>query len=371
MRLGLIVNPVAGLGGRVGLKGSDGFEIQSLARARGAFPQAHLRAAEALKMLLPHAGELELFTPPAAMGEDAAREAGFFPHVLAMRMQAETTGEDTMLAGRQMLDAGVDLLLFAGGDGTARDVLSAVGTQVPVLGIPAGVKIHSAVFATHPRVAGQVAADYVQGNNTRLREAEVVDLDEKSYREGKFSTRLYGFLKVPDRPRSLQNRKTPSPASEHVRAQAIAEDVVESMRNGWLYILGPGTTTRAVAERLGCAKTLVGVDVYTNENVVALDVGEDGLLAMLKSRPARLIITPIGGQGFILGRGNQQISPRVVECIGRENVVVICLAEKLNALRGAPLLVDTGDAGLDQSLCGYYPVITGYHEKVLYRVSDE
>ena len=372
MRLGLIVNPVAGLGGRVGLKGSDGVDIQQVALARGAEPLAQLRTQQALAALLPLRDRLELLTAPYEMGADVAQQSGFAPKIVGTAMQASmknTTAEDTIHAAREMLAAGVDLILFAGGDGTARDILAAVGVQVPVLGIPAGVKIHSAVFATHPRVAGQLAADFLSGERIYMREAEVVDLDEAAYRVGLVSTRLYGYLKVPYRPHLLQNRKAPTPASESARAQAIAASVIENMLAGWLYIIGPGTTTRAIAERLGFPKTLVGVDVYDLDGLVALDADEASLLKLLEKQPAQIIVTPIGGQGFIFGRGNQQISPKVLKKVGRENIIVVSLSEKINALMGEPLLVDTGESDLDASLCGYFPVITGYHEKVIYRVA--
>ncbi len=372
MRLGLIVNPVAGLGGRVGLKGSDGVDIQQVALARGAEPLAQLRTQQALAALLPLRDRLELLTAPYEMGADVAQQSGFAPKIVGTAMQASmknTNAEDTIHAAREMLAAGVDLILFAGGDGTARDILAAVGVQVPVLGIPAGVKIHSAVFATHPRVAGQLAADFLSGERIYMREAEVVDLDEAAYRVGLVSTRLYGYLKVPYRPHLLQNRKAPTPASESARAQAIAASVIENMLAGWLYIIGPGTTTRAIAERLGFPKTLVGVDVYDLDGLVALDADEASLLKLLEKQPAQIIVTPIGGQGFIFGRGNQQISPKVLKKVGRENIIVVSLSEKINALMGEPLLVDTGESDLDASLCGYFPVITGYHEKVIYRVA--
>lgn len=369
MRLGLIVNPVAGLGGRVGLKGSDGAEIQRKALELGAEPQAQARSMLALEAMLPLRGQLELSAAPGEMGENAARQLGFAPRVSGGSGQASTTAEDTIRAARGMLSAGVALILFAGGDGTARDMLTAVGEGVPVLGIPAGVKIHSAVFATHPRLAGELAAAYLRGERTQVREAEVVDLDEESYRAGQVSTRLYGYLKVPYRPGQLQNRKAPTPAAEAVRVQGIAAQVIESMRPDCFYIFGPGTTTRAIAERLGFPKALVGVDVYTSRGVAALDASENRLLELLEERPGWIVLTPIGGQGFILGRGNQQISPRVLAKVGRENLIIVSLIEKINALKGEPLLVDTGDPALDESLAGYLPVISGYHEKIIYRVA--
>jgi predicted polyphosphate/ATP-dependent NAD kinase len=237
------------------------------------------------------------------------------------------------------------------------------------LGIPAGVKIHSAVFATHPRAAGEIAAAYVRGERLELREAEVVDLDEETYRAGTVITRLYGYLQVPHVAHRLQNKKAPTPASESVRAESIAAAVIESMQPGWIYILGPGTTTRVIADRLGFPKTLVGVDVYSREGVIALDVSEARLLELIESQPAKIIVTPIGGQGFIFGRGNQQIAPRVIQKVGRENILVVSLSEKLNALKGEPFLVDTGDSSVDEMLAGYMQVIVGYWEKVIYRIA--
>ncbi len=367
MRLGLIINPIAGIGGRVGLKGSDGLDIQQKALELGAEPQSHLRAAMALEALLPLKDSIELLTPPGSMGADTARRSGFAPQVIGAPRE-RTSAEDTRQAGREMLASPVDLILFAGGDGTARDVYTAVGEALPVLGIPAGVKIFSAVFATHPRLAGEIAAAFLQGEGMHLRDSEVVDLDEEAYRAGAVATRLYGFLKVPYRPHLLQNRKVPTPASESVRLEAIAQEVIESMVPGRLYVLGPGTTTRAIAARLGYPKTLVGVDVYTREGVVALDVSESRLLELLADRPATIVVTPIGGQGFLFGRGNQQIGPRVLEKVGRDQIIVVSLSEKLNALRSEPLLVDSGDPQVDAMLAGYVPVIVGYHEKVVYRI---
>jgi len=242
--------------------------------------------------------------------------------------------------------------------------------EIPVLGIPAGVKIHSAAFAVQPRAAGELAAAWLKQENPPLREAEVIDLDEESYHQERIITRLYGYLNVPYRPRLVQNQKTPAPTAEAAQLVAIAEAVIEIMQPGWLYILGPGTTTRAVAERLGLPKTLVGVDVVSLEGLVAADVSEARLLELLAGRPARIIISPIGGQGFLLGRGNQQISPAVLHHMGKENLLVICPPDKLNALRGQPLLLDTGDPETDRLFSGHLSIITGYRERVIYRVGN-
>jgi predicted polyphosphate/ATP-dependent NAD kinase len=368
-KLGLIVNPIAGIGGRVGLKGSDGAEIQGKALALGAVPQALDRTIQALKRVSA-VGDLQIVTYPGEMGEDAARTSGFEPDVIGSIKPGRTTPQDTRRAARQMLGRGVSLLLFAGGDGTARDVYAAIGDRLPVLGIPAGVKIHSAVYATNPTSAGDLASLVLQGKATAFREAEVMDVDEDALRRGVVSARLYGYLKIPFERRLLQGLKTPSSPGERAAMAAIAADVVGEMAPGWLYVIGPGTTTRAITARLGLDKTLIGVDVVAGRKLVAADVNESQLLALLEGeRRAKIIVTLIGGQGYIFGRGNQQISPRVIEKVGRENIIVVGTAAKVHALGGKPLRVDTGDPAVDETLGGYIRVVTGYREQIVYRVS--
>lgn len=368
-RIGLIVNPIAGIGGRVGLKGSDGLAIQRRALELGAIPEALQRATLSLLPLSRLHSTLEVFTFPREMGETSACDAGFTPHVIGEIQSGATTAEDTRHAAHEISALGVDMILFAGGDGTARDVCASVPAGFPCLGIPAGVKIHSAVYATSPRHAGELAEMFLKGK-ARLREAEVLDLDEDAYRDGRISTRLYGTLHVPYRPLLLQNQKVPTPASESYQTEAIAAAVTEQMQTGIAYILGPGTTTRAIARALNLDKTLVGVDVIRDGRLIAKDVTQSQLLDLLDTTPARIIVTPIGGQGFLFGRGNQQIGPEVIRKVGRDNIVVVSTAAKLNALRTQALLVDTGNAETDDLLAGYFNVITGYRERVIYRVSS-
>jgi predicted polyphosphate/ATP-dependent NAD kinase len=369
-RLGLIINPIAGIGGRVGLKGSDGREVQQRALELGAVPQAGERAAEALVTLCSMVADLELLAAPRQMGEDVARRCGFNPLVIPIAgMPArDTTAEDSCLAASLMAEAGVDLILFAGGDGTARDIYTAIADKIPVLGIPAGVKMHSAVFGINPRCTGELATDFLQGKRVRLQEAEVLDLDEDLYRQGQIFTRLYGYLKIPYRLAVVQNQKVPTPASAAAQAQAIAADVIERMHVDMAYLLGPGTTTRAVAESLHLPKTLIGVDIITRNQLLAANVNEKQILEMLERRPLGMILTPTGGQGFLFGRGNQQISPEVIRRVGRLNILVICLPSKIAALQTRPLLVDTGDVAVDRLLSGYIQVVTGYHESIIYKI---
>jgi predicted polyphosphate/ATP-dependent NAD kinase len=268
-----------------------------------------------------------------------------------------------------MLRMGVDLLLFAGGDGTARDIHAAVGEELPVLGIPAGVKIHSAVFATTPANAGSLAALYLQGRVEGLREAEVMDIDEEAFRQGAVSAKLYGYLLVPYRTSLVQNLKMASVGGE-ASLDAIAQEIVEQMEPDFLYLIGPGTTTRAIAAELGLDKTLLGVDVVLDGELLAADVNEAQLLDLLETgRRANIIVTPIGGQGHIFGRGNQQLSPQVIKKVGKDSIIVVSTKEKLYSLGTRPLLVDTGDAAVDQMLGGYLTVVTGYRERAVRKVA--
>ncbi len=369
-RLGLIVNPIAGIGGRVGLHGSDGPEIQQRALALGARPEANNRTVEALARVRVIRDDLEIVTYPAEMGETAARDSGFIPSVTGSIQAGVTTARDTRDAAEAMLNLNVDLMLFAGGDGTARDVYDAIGDRLAVLGIPAGVKIHSAVFAVNARSAGELALLYLRGNSSRTREAEVIDVAEESFRQGVISTRLYGYLRIPFEPRLIQGAKEPSRASERESLAGIAAEVIAQMSEDNLYIIGPGTTTRAITSKLGLNKTLVGVDVVYKGKTMVADANEKELIRLLEEHRAKIIITPIGGQGYLFGRGNQQISPSVIRMVGRDNVVVIATPDKIHSLRGRPLLVDTGDEQVDKMLNGYIRVVTGYRELVVYKVSS-
>jgi predicted polyphosphate/ATP-dependent NAD kinase len=368
--LGLIINPVAGLGGKVGLKGSDGLVIQQQARDLGAVPEAADRAAEAIRALIKSAADLgKLVTYPGEMGEDVAASCGLTPTVIGDIHPGETTAADTTRAAQEMLALGVDLILFAGGDGTARNLCDVVGLAVPVIGIPAGVKIHSAVFGVNPASAGELAAQFLRGEVDPLREAEVMDIDEAAYRQGNVSPRLYGYLKIPYRRRLVQARKSPNPASAEATLNAIALDVIDHMDEE-LYIIGPGTTTRPILTNLGLSKTLIGVDVVAGGELVCADANETSLLELLEKHTAKVVVTPIGGQGYIFGRGNQQISPKVLRKIGIDNIIVVSAQEKILSLGGRPLLVDTGDSEIDRALSRQIKIITGYGDRMVYPVAS-
>ncbi len=363
-KLGLIVNPIAGMGGRVGLKGTDGDALDR-ARALGAKPEAPRRAGLALETVRRKgADDIEILTAAGEMGEDSARDAGLAVTIVAEPQGNETSADDTRAVGRELKTHGVDLVVFVGGDGTARDIMDSIGTCTPVIGIPAGVKMHSAVFATDPRSGGELISRFLRGDIERTREAEVMDIDEEAFREGRLSARLYGHVMTPYDPALIQDLKMGSAADEDALMDAIAQRVVDAMDPETLYIIGPGTTTRRILERMDLPATLLGVDLVKANKVLASDANEREILDCLDESPsARIIVTPIGGQGYLFGRGNQQISARVIERVGgKEAITIVAAKSKLLALGRRPLLVDTGDPGVDESLRGYVPVIVDYRE---------
>ncbi|MBI81851.1 MAG: ATP-NAD kinase [Planctomycetaceae bacterium] len=366
-KVGLLVNPVAGMGGAVGLKGSDGAAILREARLRGAVPHAPRRVVQALRAISRIKDQIQLITCPHEMGEDEARTCGLVPQVIGSITRGATTAEDTLRGAGQLEQLGLDLLLFAGGDGTARDIYHAVGQRVPALGIPAGVKIHSAVFGVTPRHAGEVAVRFLEGK-LALQEAEVMDIDEDAFRRGTVSASLLGYLRSPRDRKFVQSVKSGGTAGEQEVLLSIAADTIEQMDPARLYLVGPGTTTRAVLEQLGIPATLLGVDVVLDKRLVAGDVNEKQLQQLVDRRPATIVLSVIGGQGYILGRGNQQLSPAVLTTVGTENLVVLASQEKLVSLAGKPLLVDTGDEELDRTLCGYLKVTTGFREYSMVKV---
>ena len=365
-KLGLIVNPVAGLGGSVGLKGSDGMVQEAL--ARGAVPQSERRARVALQELLSLKDSLTVYTGPGAMGEQLVRELGFACVVMDTAQSEATTAEDTRALSRWLQEQAVDLILFTGGDGTARDICATAQDAAVFLGIPAGVKIHSPVYARSPATAGRLAALYLQGQVTTVAEDEVLDIDEEQYRQEIINTKLYGYLRIPREPEYTQCRKCGSTASEEDAIAAIAGYIADTMKKDTYYLIGAGTTTRAVMRELELENTLIGVDLVYNYDLVANDIYGSQILERIGDKPAKLVVTVTGGQGFLFGRGNQQLTPEVLRRIGKENIIILATKEKIMKLRGQPLLVDTGDAELDQYLSGYHFVVCGYSETIVCKV---
>lgn len=368
-RLGLIVNPWAGIGGSVALKGSDGVAAEAL--ARGAVPLAQQRAKAALAELIPFQHQLQILTVAGAMGEAIACELGFQVKVLCHSATEPSTAVDTEIAAQTLSAAGVDVLLFAGGDGTARNICAAVSPQTTVLGIPAGCKIHSGVYAITPAAAGKVVAQMIQGKLVSVQEAQVMDIDEVAFREGTVRAKKYGEMQIPTELRYVQSVKSSGKESEELVLDDLAAFMVSEMEPDIRYVMGSGSTIAAVMAELGLPNTLLGVDIVENGKIVAADVTAAELLALIKPGATKLLITLIGGQGHIFGRGNQQLSPAVIRAIGRDNIQLLATKTKLQQLQGRPLISDSGDATLDHELRGLMKVLCGYKDYVMYRLGYE
>ena len=365
LRVGFLVNPIAGMGGRVGLKGTD--HVAEKAAALDAEPIAPGRALEFLTRLkeLGLAAQVELVTCPTQMGEDEVRKAGLKAEVLRMPGKKETTAEDTKLAIRLMMESAVELVTFVGGDGTARDILDATHgmSGILVLGVPSGVKMHSGVFAANPRDTADIVSDFLEGS-AQLVDFEVMDADEEAIRSDRLNVRLYGLLKGPFTPTRLLGSKQISPETEneHESQIAIARFIIEEMKPEATYILGPGTTIKCVTDLLGVEKTVLGVDIYQDEKLIR-DVNEKGIKREIKDwGHTWIVLSPIGRQGMLLGRGNQQISPEIIKHVGKERIIVVATGNKIQGIEGGVLRVDTGDKEVDRMLRGYIKVATDYRE---------
>lgn len=376
MKIGLVVNPWAGIGGPAGLKGSDGEASVRTALAASSMPQVAARMAAMFAAFGGAAQAVSWYTADGDMGLCALHAAGLQASAV-VPVASPSQADDTRRASRILAGMGMDLLLFAGGDGTARDVLDglrdagAIGS-LPVLGVPAGVKMQSAVFANHPTAAGLLLRQLQQNGLAVCNDAEVMDLDEDALRDGRIEPRLYGYLQLPLAPSLTQGGKSRHASGSGAQRMAIARGFAEGMAAGTLYLVGPGTTTQALLSLLGVDGTLLGVDAVQGDGtLLARDASRRELedLAGEWQSPPHLVLSPIGGQGLVLGRGNQQISPHLLRAAGRRGLHVLAPPDKLMSLHGGVLRIDSGDAELDAQFNGYLPVTTGYREQTMWPVS--
>jgi predicted polyphosphate/ATP-dependent NAD kinase len=364
-KLGLIVNPVAGMGGSVGLKGTDG-QMYEKALALGAEPVTPQRTKDVLSHIECKEA-IALLVAPGKMGAQYVADLDL-PFTVIGESYEMTSAEDTKRIAQQMVAQGVELLVFVGGDGTARDIYDAIGAEVPVVAVPSGVKVFSAAFALSARAAAEMVDAFIEG--AKVTEEEVLDIDEAAFREDRLASRRYGYLLVPEVRRFLQPGKAASSVSQSSAESKrdIAAYIVEEMEPEVLYLLGPGTTLRAITDALGVSKTLLGVDAVHAGELVGDDVNERDILQLFERYEKRkIIVTPIGGNGFIFGRGSKQFTPTVIRAAGRENVIVVGTRDKLSDLDC--LRVDTGDLDLDETLAGYITVAVGYREEMMVKVT--
>ncbi|NVJ66270.1 MAG: ATP-NAD kinase family protein [Gammaproteobacteria bacterium] len=373
LRFGLIINPYAGIGGKVGLKGSDGDAIRKEAFARGATQQAMNRTRMALQVLDSSQVEIEWFTVSGDMGESLLVELG---HQYQVCYQAErpSTEQDTLEAIKTFNQLNLDLVVFAGGDGTARNVCQAVKDSQLVLGIPAGVKIHSGVYAITPHAAGIVMQQLLNNELVSVVEASVMDIDESAFRQGQVRAKKYGEMLVPAEHQYIQATKVSSSQlnkeNEALVQADIAEYIVEQMDDEIHYLIGSGTSCAAVMEALDLPNSLLGFDWIFQENLQGSDLTEQDILQLIEQQPnkVKLILTVIGGQGHLIGRGNQQISAKVLAQLSKDDLIVIATKSKINSLAAKPLVIDSDKMAINHKFHGLIRVITGYEDEIFYQV---
>jgi predicted polyphosphate/ATP-dependent NAD kinase len=371
LTIGFVINPLAGIGGSVALKGSDGADTVEQALAKGGALKAQQRGAIALEKIISVKDKIQFICFDGSMGAELLAQLDLRFEVVGETAALATSPTDTVNAISAFIAHGVDLILFVGGDGTARDIYSAIDHTTPVLGIPSGVKMHSGVFALSPNTAGEIIRLLITGAMVSVSLQEVRDIDEAAYRQERVTSRYFGEMLVPDMPRYLQATKISGVEVEELVVADIAADLVNDIDDDGLYLVAAGTTAASFMNELGLANSLLGIDVVKAGQLLLADATEQQLLAQLQSHcgDIKLVISVTGGQGFLFGRGNQQLSPVVIRAVGIDNLIIIVTKAKLKALAGRPLLVDTGDRSLDLELEGLYQVVTGYHDRVLYSVA--
>ncbi|MCP4319456.1 MAG: ATP-NAD kinase family protein [Hyphomicrobiales bacterium] len=368
MRVGLVINPVAGMGGSVGLKGTDGPDAVSQALSLGAVPLAESRVVRALRMLNSLRDSIEWIAPKGPMGGDALAAAN--QTTVKLITELEPSAEATQHSAQAMVDDGVDLIVFAGGDGTARDIASVVGWKIPVLGVPCGVKMHSGVFAITPEAAGRLLANLVKAapRATEYRHAEIMDIDEAALRNGHLNARLYGYVNVPHMRRLIQNAKATPQVQDETLLDMLGHEVAGELQPDVTYLVGPGTTAKRPLDALGLPSELLGLDVLRDGEILASDATSAQALTVAGEGPLHIICGVTGGQGFVFGRGNQQIGPEAIDRCWPDCVTILASAEKLAALAPPELVVDTGDPALDSRLRGYTRVRTAPRRSMMMRL---
>lgn len=359
MKIGLIVNPMAGIGGSAALKGSDGKEIQKIALERGAVPKANERAREFFEVLKDSNKLPVIVSAPGKMGSDMLDSLNI-KHDVVGNINDSTSGEDTTNISKLLLNENIDILVFAGGDGTARNIFDGIKDKVPVLGIPAGTKMHSAVFATTPIKAANVLREIMDGREVENMLEEVMDIDEEAFRNEVLNVKLYGYMYVPYVPNLMQALKSPSSAGGKADIETICHCAVDNMEEDTLYLVGTGSTLKPISDIIGYNGSLLGVDAVYNKKMIKKDISEKEILELLdKYEKAKIIVTVIGGQGYIFGRGNQQFSSEVIKRVGKDNIIVLATRNKLNSVTGS-LKVDTGDEETNDLLRGYIRILVDY-----------
>ena len=381
MKVAFLLNPIAGLGGTVALKGTDGLAKEAL--RLGAKPITPVRAETFFHSLDKQISndirkQLVFLVPKSPMGEQILSKFSFKYEVIPVPIQnKDTSAEDTKIAVRHFEEQQVDLIIFVGGDGTSIDVGTSITNQTPILGIPSGVKTYGAVFSHSLEEAVTILLAFFNSKSTQ--EAELLDLDEEQYKKGVISISLRGIARVPAFPEFLQHAKEriEITESEENTLERIADeifDVLRRVKTSPLLIIGPGSTFSPLGKKMNISRSILGVDCVTfdyqgNYSILIKDAREDQIFNILTNyTEVFILITPIGGMGYILGRGNHQISPRIIKKVPKDHLLIACTKRKLKTIIDQTLRVDTSDEELNSQMIGYIRVITDFNERQMVRV---
>ena len=340
-KIGFLVNPIAGMGGRVGLKGTDGEGILEKAISLGAVQEAPDKAKKALSKVVELKDKFTIYTASGLMGEIECKELGLNYEVVYNAKENSSVSDSRELL-KYFIENEIELIFFVGGDGTARDVYSVVEDKIPVIGVPAGVKIHSPVYGNTPEQAGSLLYEVING-------VELPVIDQ----------------------RYLQNKKSQTPQSDNDAQVSIACDIIDDMKDDIFYIIGSGTTPMYIMKELGLPYTVLGVDIIKNKQLVRKDCSERDILEVIGDERAILVVTPMGGQGYVFGRGNQQLSANVLRKIDKKDIIIIATNGKLQSITSGHLVAYTMDEEVDKKLKGYYRVKIGYEREKMILVDNE
>lgn len=354
LRVGFLVNPIAGSGGRIGHKGSDDLKIDN--------PETPGKVRRFLS--LAPKNNVEYIVPEGKMGEIYFSKDFNFK-VINNINKDQTTKEDTIKVTNEFFKYNCNVIIFAGGDGTARDIYSVVGNKIPILGIPTGVKMHSGVFANTPEAAAIILNKFIT-NEASIVEAEIFDIDEEEYRKGRYNVKFYGTALT----LSYLNYLTPSKqeiSSNEEELEAIADYFINDLlHENEYYVFGSGSTVKYILKKLGYETNFLSIDLTFGKKLIKTSLSYYDLLNL--TGELNLVLTPIGRQGFLIGRGNQELGPEFLKKIQKNKIIILSTKDKLRTIDC--LRIDTGDLELDKKFQGVYKIIVGYGEFVAIKTCD-
>ncbi len=312
-KIAFFINPRAGEGKKLGLKSSDDIPQADYSESESTIIGRNFVSSitfpESVHLIMP---DFEIYKSDGFMQ---------FPYTLVKGWNNPSSSADTKNFAKKAISEGAELLVFVGGDGTARDLLDAVGHAVPVIGVPAGIKMYSSVFA-YTWMDAVKELEFFLSNSVKFEDKEILDYDFKEDR-----LKLFGEMS------GIQSKtynQDPKQVFASTDISSLGYGIAADMSSEISYIIGPGSTCNSILEALGVPGTdLLNFKIVKNRRVVKSRAGEEDILAAMKDGNYRLIISPIGGMGILVGRGNYELSDRVLTELRPENLIIVATREKM------------------------------------------